>query len=173
MLKNDRYTYRVTWSEEDAEYIGLCVEFGSLSWLAPTPKEALEGIRQVVADVVADMKANGEVAPEPIALRQYSGKFVVRVPPELHRDLAMEAAEAGISLKSFQISDIKEGEEGEEEKEDQPEEEQEIKSESLTDKDLEKVGVAKLRKMLEEAIASEDYIFAARIRDAIKKKEKK
>jgi hypothetical protein len=55
MLKNDRYTCRVTWSEEDDEYVGLCIEVPSLSWLAPTPQEALEGIRQVVADVVADM----------------------------------------------------------------------------------------------------------------------
>jgi predicted HicB family RNase H-like nuclease len=98
MLKNDRYTYRVTWSEEDKEYVGLCVEYPSLSWLAPTPQEALEGIRQVVADVVSDMEANKETVPEPIALRHYSGKFTVRIPPDLHRRLALEAAESGISL---------------------------------------------------------------------------
>ena len=97
-LKNDRYTYRVTWSEEDGEYVGLCAEFPSLSWLASTPEAALRGIRKVVAEVVADMEANGEVAPEPIATKQYSGKFLVRVPPELHRRLALEAAEAGVSL---------------------------------------------------------------------------
>ena len=27
------YTYRVLWSEEDAEFVGLCAEFPSLSWL--------------------------------------------------------------------------------------------------------------------------------------------
>jgi predicted HicB family RNase H-like nuclease len=98
MLKNDRYTYRVTWSEEDEEYVGLCVECPSLSWLAPTPQEALEGIRQVVADVVADLEANDESVPEPIAIKHYSGKFTVRIPPDLHRRLALEAAESGISL---------------------------------------------------------------------------
>ena len=98
ILENDRYTYRVTWSEEDKEYIGLCVEFPGLSWLASTQEEALEGIRQAVADVVADMKVSGELAPEPIAIRHYSGKFMIRVPPELHRRLALEAAEAGVSL---------------------------------------------------------------------------
>ena len=97
-LKNDRYTYRVTWSEEDDEYVGLCAEFPSLSWLASTPEAALRGIRQVVAEVVADLEANGEVVPEPIATKTYSGKFLVRVPPELHRRLALEAAEAGVSL---------------------------------------------------------------------------
>jgi predicted HicB family RNase H-like nuclease len=97
-IKNDRYTYRVTWSEEDNEYVGLCAEFPSLSWLASTPEAALRGIRKVVAEVVADLEASGELVPEPIATKQYSGKFLVRVPPELHRRLAHEAAEAGVSL---------------------------------------------------------------------------
>ncbi len=51
-LKNDRYTYRVTWSENDSEYVGLCAEFPSLSWLAKTPEAALKGIRKVVAEIV-------------------------------------------------------------------------------------------------------------------------
>ncbi|HNR97251.1 MAG TPA: toxin-antitoxin system HicB family antitoxin [Anaerolineae bacterium] len=98
MLKNDRYGYRVMWSEEDGEYVGLCAEFASLSWLASSPEKALEGIRRVVAEVVADLEASGEAVPEPIAIRQYSGKFMVRIPPEVHRQLALEAAESGVSL---------------------------------------------------------------------------
>ena len=31
LLKNDRYTYRVTCSEDDQEYVGLCTEFPGLS----------------------------------------------------------------------------------------------------------------------------------------------
>jgi predicted HicB family RNase H-like nuclease len=109
-LKNDRYTYRVTWSEEDHEYVGLCAEFPSLSWLASTPEAALRGIRKVVAEVVADLGANGEVVPEPIATKSYSGRFLVRVPPELHRRLALEAAEAGVSLN--RIASEKLGQQG-------------------------------------------------------------
>ena len=52
----------------------------------------------MVADCVADMQANGETPPEPMADRAYSGRFVVRVPPETHRALAMKAAEEGVSL---------------------------------------------------------------------------
>ena len=96
--KNDKYTYRVTWSEEDAEYVGLCAEFPSLSWLSRSPDGALKGIRKLVADVVADMGRDGEPVPEPIATRHYSGKFMVRVPPDVHRLLALQAAEAGVSL---------------------------------------------------------------------------
>ncbi len=98
MLKDDRYTYRITWSEEDQEYVGLCAEFPSLSWLEKSQEEALAGIRKMVADVVKDLKTNNETPPEPIASKRFSGKFMVRIPPELHRKLALEAQEEGISL---------------------------------------------------------------------------
>jgi predicted HicB family RNase H-like nuclease len=97
-LKNDRYTYRVTWSEDDKEYVGLCAEFPSLSWLSATPEAALKGIRKIIAETIADMESNEEIVPDPIACRQYSGKFMVRVPPDVHRNLAIRAAESGISL---------------------------------------------------------------------------
>lgn len=96
--KNNHYTYRVSWSEDDGEYIGLCAEFPSLSWLAKTPEAAFKGIRNVVAEVVQDMREHSEKIPEPIACKRYSGKFLVRVPPEVHRNLAIQAAEAKVSL---------------------------------------------------------------------------
>ena len=94
----DKYTYRVTWSEEDGEFVGLCAEFPSLSWLDEAPEAALKGIRAVVSECVSDMANSGEAIPTPIATRHYSGKFMVRVPPEVHRHLAIEAAESGVSL---------------------------------------------------------------------------
>ena len=97
-LKNDHYTYRVTWSEEDNEYVGLCAEFPGLSWLSKTPEAALKGIRKVVAEVIKDMKEHGEKIPMPLANKNYSGKFMVRVPPEVHRSLAIQAAESGVSI---------------------------------------------------------------------------
>jgi predicted HicB family RNase H-like nuclease len=94
----DHFTYRVTWSPEDGEHVGLCAEFPSLSWLARTPDAALKGVRALVADTIADMKKNGESIPEPLAEKRYSGEFRVRIPPEQHRSLAMQAAEQGVSL---------------------------------------------------------------------------
>jgi len=43
--------YSVTWSEEDKEWVGLCDEFPSLSWLDGTPEYALAGIQKLVADI--------------------------------------------------------------------------------------------------------------------------
>lgn len=97
-MEIDRYTYRITWSAEDEEYVGLCAEFPSLSWLEPMQDAAFAGIRQLVADCVADMQANDEPPPQPLAERTFSGRFLVRVPPETHRSLAIKAAEEGVSL---------------------------------------------------------------------------
>ena len=94
----DHYTYRVTWSEEDGEYIGLCAEFPSLSWLASSHEVALRGVRKVVAQVLEDMGSSGEEPPEALSRRRFSGKFLVRIPPEEHRRLVQEAAEEGVSL---------------------------------------------------------------------------
>lgn len=80
-MENDHYTYRVTWSEEDGEHVGLCLELPSLSWLAKTREGALRGIRRVVAEVVADLEAERGV-----------------VPPDAHHHPAAQAAEAGGSL---------------------------------------------------------------------------
>jgi predicted HicB family RNase H-like nuclease len=105
-LKDDRYTYRVTWSEDDSEYVGLCAEFPSLSWLAEDPEAALRGVRKLVQDVMRDMRKEGEALPEPMALKHYSGKFMVRVPPQVHKKLAVEAAESGISLNRLASSKL-------------------------------------------------------------------
>jgi predicted HicB family RNase H-like nuclease len=96
--KTDRFTYRVTWSEEDGEHLGLCAEFPSLSWLGSTPEAALDGIRKIVKSSVRDMEEAGEPVPTPLAVKHYSGQFRVRIPPQVHRTLAIEAAEQGVSL---------------------------------------------------------------------------
>ena len=44
------------------------------------------------------MKSNNENIPQPLALKRYSGKFMVRIPPNIHRDIAIQAAEARVSI---------------------------------------------------------------------------
>jgi len=105
-LNFEKYTYRVTWSEEDEEFVGLCSELPSLSWLDATSEKTLKGIHLVVEECLEDMLQNGEEIPLPISLRDYSGKFMVRIPPEVHRHLALEAIEAGVSLNRIASSKL-------------------------------------------------------------------
>lgn len=104
MNKVDRYTYRVTWSAEDNEFVGLVAEFPSLSWLSTVQVDALLGIRNLTADVVADLELSQEKVPVPLADRSYSGEFKLRIPPELHRSLAIDAAEEKVSLNRLVAS---------------------------------------------------------------------
>ena len=95
------YTYRVTWSPDDGEFVAACAEFPSLSWLAGSQTDALVGLQTMLREIIADMEAAGELVPAPFSSRKYSGKFVVRTPENIHRRISVEAAEAGVSLNRY------------------------------------------------------------------------
>ncbi len=100
-VNHEHYTYRVTWSEEDEEFVGLCAELPGLSYLDESRTAALDGIFHLVGEVLEDMEASGETIPEPFSEKKYSGRFQVRIPPEQHRSLAIKAAESGVSLNRY------------------------------------------------------------------------
>jgi predicted HicB family RNase H-like nuclease len=97
-LSADHYTYKVRWSAEDGCYVGTAAEMPSLSWSADNQVDAFVGIRTLVADILDDMITSGETPPAAIADRSHSGKFMVRVTPEVHRKLAIDAAEQNVSI---------------------------------------------------------------------------
>jgi len=103
-----RYTYRVTWSVEDDEFVATCAEFPSLSWLADSQAASLQGLVDVVADTVDDLVAQGEAVPKPLSERSYSGKFNLRVGEGLHRRLAIQAAEEHLSLNQYVVRRLSE-----------------------------------------------------------------
>jgi len=100
----DHYTYRVRWSTEDQAYIGTVAEMPSMSWIATDQTEAFLNIHNLCVEAVTDMIENGENPPEALADREYSGKFIVRIPPETHRRLVIEAAEQNVSLNRLAAS---------------------------------------------------------------------
>ena len=54
-----RYSFSVNYSVEDGEFIGLCTEFPSLSWLDPDSDKVRSGIERLVFDVLQDMNFTG------------------------------------------------------------------------------------------------------------------
>ena len=95
------YLYSVVWSEEDDAFIGRVLEFPSLAAHGNTQAKALGEIRSVVQHAFEDLQDSGEEVPEPLNKRPYSGKLNVRLPKYLHRQLAIEAAEEGVSLNQL------------------------------------------------------------------------
>lgn len=79
----DKHTYHVRWAEEDQEYVAICDQFPSLSWLADTQSGALQGIVELVAEAEADIASTGEayVPPKNVVYTvdycdEYVGTFV-------------------------------------------------------------------------------------------------
>jgi predicted HicB family RNase H-like nuclease len=95
------YAYSVMWSEADQAYIGRVVEFASLAAHAPSPIAALQEITDVVRYVLEDLAESGEEIPPPLSKRPFSGKLHLRMPEDLHRALAIEAAQQHVSLNQW------------------------------------------------------------------------
>jgi hypothetical protein len=97
----DHYRYAVQWSPEDGEFLATVAEFPSLSWIEPDQVAAIRGLEVLVQQVIDDMVAGGELVPEPLADRSYSGRLNLRVSEGLHRKLATEAVQHQTSLNAY------------------------------------------------------------------------
>ena len=102
----DHYTYRLAWSVGDEEFIATVVEFPSLSWIADSREAALAGLTSVVEEVLQDMLAGGEEIPAPWDERTFSGKFNLRLGPDLHKKVALEAEERHESMNTYVVKKL-------------------------------------------------------------------
>lgn len=100
-MKFEQYLYSVGWSEEDDSFIARVAEFPSLAAHGDTQDDALREIKEVVRFVLSDLKENEEPIPEPLGKRSFSGRLVLRMPEYLHRKLALEASQQGVSLNQL------------------------------------------------------------------------
>lgn len=102
----EHYTYRVRWSAAEQEFIATVVEFPSLSWIADTREGAIAGLTDVVTGVLQDMAETGEEIPAPWDERTFSGKFNLRLGSDLHKKVALEAAERNESMNTYVIKKL-------------------------------------------------------------------
>jgi predicted HicB family RNase H-like nuclease len=101
MYPIEHYNYRVGWSAEDQAYVAYISEFPSLAAHGDTLATAVEELQQVVTAVVTDLQAQGEPIPVPLGERNYSGRLNLRMSKDLHRQLAVEAMQQGVSLNQW------------------------------------------------------------------------
>jgi len=78
--------------------VGTVAELPSLSWIAQDQFEALQGISELAQSIVSELISTGQEVPCALSEKEFSGKFMVRIPPEAHRLLAIDAAEQNLSL---------------------------------------------------------------------------
>src|SRR5262245_39724934 len=84
--------------DEDNEYLAHFVEMPNVSAFGDTPEEALHELEQAWHLMKEDYLVSGEKVPIAPSRKRYSGNFNVRIDKRIHRDLAIEAAQAGVSL---------------------------------------------------------------------------
>lgn len=98
------YSYNVSWSEEDECFIASVLEIPGLKAHGDSPEKALKEIRKAAAFTIELMEEDGDMVPEPLSIRKYSGKLTLRMSTEVHRKLTCASAAAGVSLNSYIIN---------------------------------------------------------------------
>ena len=88
---------------EDGTWFARVVEFAGCMTEGSTAEEAIENLDEAMAAWVEVKIEDGDPIPAPLSTDQYSGKFLMRVPKTLHRELARRGDLEGVSLNQFAL----------------------------------------------------------------------
>lgn len=96
-----RYLKVVEWSAADNAFVGSAPPIIGHCCHGETEAEVVGKLTLIVEEWVEILLRDGTPLPEPSAGKTFSGKFLVRVSPELHRKAALKAMARGESLNQF------------------------------------------------------------------------
>lgn len=96
-----RYLKIVEWSDEDECFVGRCPGLFLGGCHGSDETKVYTELCELVEEHVAELLAGRAPLPDATAGKSYSGKFVVRVTPELHQKAALKAQARGESLNQF------------------------------------------------------------------------
>ena len=104
-----RYLKLVEWSDADGCFIGSAPPIIGPCCHGRTEAEVMAQLTPIVEEWVATLLEDGHPLPAGTAGRKYSGQFVVRVAPELHKKASLKALARGESLNQFVASALNAG----------------------------------------------------------------
>jgi predicted HicB family RNase H-like nuclease len=96
-----RYLKIVEWSVEDRCYVGSAPPLIGQSCHGASEAEVLTQLQTIVEEWAETLIKEGKPLPASTANRKFSGKFVVRLSPEIHRKVALKAMARGDSLNHY------------------------------------------------------------------------
>lgn len=94
------YSYELI-PEEDGTWFVRIVEFPGCMSVGADVQDAMRMIRDAARGWLEVGIEDGDPIPEPVSIGDFSGRFLTRIPPTLHRDLARRAEREGVSLNLF------------------------------------------------------------------------
>ena len=106
MKARDRYLKLVRWSEEDQCYVGSVPGWIGECCHDEDEANAYRKLGEILDEWIAIYRKDGRPLPPPTN-RNYSGRFVLRAGPDLHRILAIQALSEGKSLNSFVVKSLR------------------------------------------------------------------
>jgi predicted HicB family RNase H-like nuclease len=101
-----RYAKFVVWSNEDKCFIGRCPELMLGGVHGDDEARVYAELCAAVEEMIEVIHADGQQMPHPLGKKEFSGKFVLRVEPAIHRRLAAKALAAGESLNSYCVKTL-------------------------------------------------------------------
>jgi predicted HicB family RNase H-like nuclease len=99
--KAARYLKIVEWSDEDGCFVGRIPGLAAGGIHGDNEAKVYRELCTVAEEWVEALEKDGKRLPEPTAGKRFSGKFVVRVAPEVHQLASMRAAARKMSLNQF------------------------------------------------------------------------
>jgi predicted HicB family RNase H-like nuclease len=101
-----RYAKFVEWSDEDKCFVGRCPELMLGGVHGNDEAEVYAQLCAAAEEMIELIHADGQGMPRPLGKKEFSGKFVLRVEPAIHRRLAAKALAAGESLNSYCVKTL-------------------------------------------------------------------
>ena len=99
--KAARYLKLVEWSEEDGCFVGSAPPLIGPCCHGTDEVNVYRQLSEIVEEWIETMEREGQPLPEGTAGQEYSGKFVVRMEPDLHKALSVRATQAEQSLNNY------------------------------------------------------------------------
>ena len=98
-----KYRVHIRYSAEDAGFIATVPELSGCSAFGPTLDEAAREVQEAAEAWIETAHEMRRDVPDPSVERAYSGKLILRMPPELHRALDEAATDAHTSLNQYLV----------------------------------------------------------------------
>ena len=89
--------------EGDHFFYGRIMELDGCQSTGDTLDELYENLKEAMEGYLEVKLENDLPIPEPSLAENYSGRFVLRIPKTLHKRLALEAKEEGVSLNQYAL----------------------------------------------------------------------
>ena len=101
--KSDAYLKLVEWSQEDQCYVGSAPPLIGPCCHGDVETEVYRQLCEIVDEWIAIHEEDGKVLPESMLPpgKDYSGRFLLRVDPLLHKALVIRSVREGKSLNAY------------------------------------------------------------------------